>query len=384
MGLGAPLVSLQKDVQVAALAEYVIDTGHQLDAILNQRIDRRALVRILGGVERVLLHVDALASQHHRTQGHLGQFLVQVGDDEFPHEGSYAAGFVVARQHLDGVRSGQKHQVGIPLQRLPGKLRGRFAGEFLVHMIPNIADRGTVLVFHFAYEIDGGPFRSALAGQRQLAARDLDGDAGEVFGRIQLEVIHLQSKVGDLSHGVAHHKRILQLPVLVRGSEFLPRLAGIVGLAIVQFGGGVFFQRNLDPPHPTIQLGISSVIADQVIVGNGRLGLLQAHRKIVVIQQRFSAGIGGQGIQSVLRGLKTGGGSQRARAAVHVAAALRAPGGVAHGRQGHQPARVDGEERGVGPNGGVGGGLELRLVIDAVELQPAGEVNQHLLFIQGA
>ena len=56
--------------------------------------------------------------------------------------------------------------------------------------------------------------------------------------------------------------------------------------------------------------------------------------------------------------------------------------GVAQRRHGNQAARVHSIDGGVGAKRGVGGGLELRLVVDAVEVQPAGEVDQHLLLIE--
>src|ERR1017187_2266722 len=47
-------------------------------------------------------------------------------------------------------------------------------------------------------------------------------------------------------------------------------------------------------------------------------------------------------------------------------------------------AGVHGEESDVGADGGIGGGLELRLVIDTVQTQAAREIQQHLLFVERA
>ena len=70
----------------------------------------------------------------------------------------------------------------------------------------------------------------------------------------------------------------------------------------------------------------------------------------------------------------------RRTAAVHGAAARRALGGVAQRRRGHQAARVDGEEGHVVADGGVDGGAQLRLVVDAGLADAAGEIDQRLLF----
>ncbi len=50
----------------------------------------------------------------------------------------------------------------------------------------------------------------------------------------------------------------------------------------------------------------------------------------------------------------------------------------------NQTARIHRIENDVGADGRVGGGLELRLVIEPVQIQAAGEINQHLLLIEGA
>ena len=52
--------------------------------------------------------------------------------------------------------------------------------------------------------------------------------------------------------------------------------------------------------------------------------------------------------------------------------------GIAQGRLRHQAARVDRLERHVGADRGVDGGVQLRLVVDAVQPQAAGEVDQRL------
>ncbi len=56
--------------------------------------------------------------------------------------------------------------------------------------------------------------------------------------------------------------------------------------------------------------------------------------------------------------------------------------GVAQRRLRHQAARVDGPERHAGADGGVDGGVQLRLVVDAVQPQAAGEVDQRFLLVE--
>src|SRR5207249_5171148 len=56
--------------------------------------------------------------------------------------------------------------------------------------------------------------------------------------------------------------------------------------------------------------------------------------------------------------------------------------GIASGRRRGQTARVDGIERHVRAFGGVDGGAELRLILDAGLAHAAGEINESLLLRQ--
>ena len=73
---------------------------------------------------------------------------------------------------------------------------------------------------------------------------------------------------------------------------------------------------------------------------------------------------------------------QRRGAGVHADAARRSLGRVAQRRLGHQAARIDRPERDAGADGRVDGGVQLRLVVHAVQPQAAGEVDQRFLLVE--
>ena len=74
--------------------------------------------------------------------------------------------------------------------------------------------------------------------------------------------------------------------------------------------------------------------------------------------------------------------ARAARAGVHAGIAGRALGSISQRSLGDQAARIDRPEGNTGADGGVDGGMKLSLVIDAVEAQPAGEVDERLLLVQ--
>ena len=107
-------------------------------------------------------------------------------------------------------------------------------------------------------------------------------------------------------------------------------------------------------------------------------------REIVVVEQRLAAGVRRQRVQRVLRSLEVVVDAIAAAPVYMPDAARDALRGIAHRRLRHQAAGVDREEGDVGADRGVDGRLQLRLVVDAVETQAAGEVDQHLLLVQRA
>jgi hypothetical protein len=71
-------------------------------------------------------------------------------------------------------------------------------------------------------------------------------------------------------------------------------------------------------------------------------------------------------------------------AVIHVDAALRSSGRIAQGRRSNQAASVDRPEGHTSANRRVDGGVQLRLIIDSVQPQAAGEIEQGLLLIERA
>ena len=139
----------------------------------------------------------------------------------------------------------------------------------------------------------------------------------------------------------------------------------------------ILTRRNL--PFCAVLRG---VVAEDVVVRDRLLGLNDAAGQVVVIEERFAAGIAGQRIQRVLRLLKVGGGGQGGGAGVHARVAGRALGRVAERSLRDQAARVDRPERNTGFDRGVNGGVKLGLVVDAVEAESAGKVDERFLLVQ--
>ena len=97
---------------------------------------------------------------------------------------------------------------------------------------------------------------------------------------------------------------------------------------------------------------------------------IPAERSLLV-EERFAAGVDARAIQRILRLLEVQLHAAMADCAgVHAGSARRAPRGVAQRREGYQSARIDGPEGNTGADGGVDGRVQLRLVVDAVELMP--------------
>ncbi len=75
----------------------------------------------------------------------------------------------------------------------------------------------------------------AAARQRQFAPRDFHGQRHEVLGTVQLEIVDLH-RDGEFRDRIAQHQRFLELSFLVRGGKFREHLAGVIALAIIEFG----------------------------------------------------------------------------------------------------------------------------------------------------
>ena len=134
-----------------------------------------------------------------------------------------------------------------------------------------------------------------------------------------------------------------------------------------------------------VQLVVGRVVAEDVVARNVLLRLHDADREVVVVEQRLAAGVGGQRVESLLLVLEL----RPVRRAPNCPVYMPEPPGEAlvaspRGAEATQAARVDRVERNVGADGGVDGGLELRLVVHAVALHAAGEIDQRLLLVQRA
>ena len=67
---------------------------------------------------------------------------------------------------------------------------------------------------------------------------------------------------------------------------------------------------------------------------------------------------------------------------VHARVARRALRRIAQRRLGHQTARIDRPERNARPDRRIDRRMQLRLIVDAIQPQPAGKVDQRLLLVQ--
>ena len=135
-------------------------------------------------------------------------------------------------------------------------------------------------------------------------------------------------------------------------------------------------------PELAVQSSIGRVVLQDVVVGNRLLRLHDSLCQVVVVEQSFPARISGKRKQRVLRPLQVGRRRQCRGSGVHPGVARRSLRGIAKRRLRHQATRVDRPERNARANGRVDSGLKLRLVIDAIQSQAAGEVDERLLLIQ--
>ena len=258
---------------------------------------------------------------------------------------------------------------------------GAFAFQLDGDLVADGALQGAALILHLADEVEAGAFGAALARELDIAAGDLHGDGDEVAVFGEAEVIDLdgEAEVGDR---VAEHDGFLQLALAIGRGELTELLGGEVTAAVVEPGGEFLRGVHLDAAIASVERGVGAVIADDVIAGDILLRLDDAHGKVVIIEQRLAAGVGGQGIERLLLALEvTLGGALRV-AGVHSLAAGRPLGGVAHGRGGDESAGIHRIEGDVTPDGGIDGGAQLRLVVGAGAAHAAGEVDERLLLRQ--
>ena len=182
---------------------------------------------------------------------------------------------------------------------------------------------------------------------------------------------------------IGGRERVLQLLLLVGAVELAPDFLGVVSVAELQLGRQAVVQLDGDLAVLAVRGGVGGVVTEDVIAAELLLRLHDAGSEIVAVEEHLAAGIGGEGGQGLLRIVDAGALRIVGRAVEDAGAARGGLAGGAAGRVGHQAARIDGINGDVGLDGGVDGGFELRLVVDAGLADAAGDIDQRLLFGQG-
>ncbi len=205
----------------------------------------------------------------------------------------------------------------------------------------------------------------------------------EIFGAIQLEVVQFQ-RDRDLGDRVVEHERVFKLSLLVGLVELREFLVGIVALAVRDLGvqrraGG---ERDLHAMKLAVEVRVIAVKTEDVIARHRLRRLDNAHRQVVVVEHRLAACVFRERIQRVLRALKSHLLRAGALAVEHREAAGRSTRGIAERRVRHKAARVDRKDRDVRTQRRVRRRSKLRLVVDAVQPQPAREVHERFLIRQ--
>ena len=377
------LIGLQVHVHVAFRAEHARDAGNQLHTVLHERIHglRRGGLIALLRIQQRRAHRLALAAQHHRGDRHHLLHLFEVLNVELTHEGADSARFAVPSHNLDRMVARHQRVPGIIRDRVLHEFGGSGVGERNVEPIANISLRRAGLVLNFANEIDQRMFRAAFFRQSQFAAGNLHHDRREVLGPVDLEVIHFE-RDGELRDRVARHERVLELPLFVRCREFAEDFIRIVPLAEFKIRLHAIIQRHLDPAELAVGRVVSRVVANDVVTADRLFGIDNALPQVVEIEHRFPACIRSQRIERVLRFREVRLHRLRRRAGVHARVSLRPLGGEAQRRRRDQAAGINRPELHPGADRVVDRRAQLRLIVDAVEIHPAGKVDEHLLFAQ--
>ena len=136
-----------------------------------------------------------------------------------------------------------------------------------------------------------------------------------------------------------------------------------------------------EPAVAAVASRVSRAEADDVVGGGVLLDALKGRGEIVRIEEGLAAGIGGEsghdflgvevGVEIVLQG----------RAVVAAGAAQAAGSGVAQGRDSFEAARIHRVDGHIGAHGSVDGGVQRGLVLNAVALDAAGEIEQRLFLV---
>src|SRR5260370_3715236 len=105
---------------------------------------------------------------------------------------------------------------------------------------------------------------------------------------------------------------------------------------------------------------------------------------MVVVEQSLATGVRGKRPKRILRSLEVVPDRHSGSSRVHGDAAGRSSSSVAQWSLSDQSARINGPKRNTGPDGCVDGGVQLRLIVNAVQAQPAGEIDESLFLAKRA
>ena len=346
------IVDFEIDVQVLLTGEGAGDAGNQLLTFVHQgMVDQQLLI---GARADGLGDGLALSAPDHRTDTQALPIRIQVGNGEVCLESAHLA----------------------------GELRGAFA-HFDFDGVAHVALDLALGVGDLADEVEFRGIAGAAARQGDFAAGDLDRHRHKIMVAHQAEVVDLQSQ-RQIRHGVAEEQRLLQLPLPIRGGRFVECHGGEIPVAEVELRLELLGNLDLHAAEFAIFHGIGVVIAEHIVAAEVLVGLLDAQGEVVRIQQGLAAGIVGEREQGFLLVVELGLLRGDGISGEHLRAARGCLAGVSAGNQRHQAAGIDGVERDVGANGGVDGGFELRVVLDARLGDAGGEVDERLFLGQGS
>ena len=303
----------------------------------------------------------------------------EIGNRETGFECPHLAGDVLAHQKLHAVTPGCESEAGVVLEALAGNLSRLIGIQFDLDEVPDIAGDRLLLVLDLAQKIELRESHVSLRGQLDGRARNLDGHRHEITRRADAEIVDLHRE-RDVGNRFARGDGFSQLLFPIRAAHLAPDFTRPISLAMFQLGVELARQLDGNLAELAVHGAVSAVVAEDVIAPQLLLGLRDSGSDVVAVEESFSARIGGQRDQRLLRVVdavalrvvgRTGERARPARSAFARAAA---------GRVGHQAAGVDGVEGHVGFGCGRDRSFQLRLVVDAGLTEAAGEVNERLLF----
>ena len=189
--------------------------------------------------------------------------------------------------------------------------------------------------------------------------------------------IHEDRQIGGRHGG---EELLLELRLAIGARGVLEVAVGEVPAARLDLGARTL-DAHADGAEAAVFVQIRGAVAEQVVGGHVALHALEGGREVVGVQERASAGVGGERSQRVLRCreprelLRDAAAGEERRAA---AARLRR---VAAGDDGLQAARVDRIDGDVRADRRVDGRPQLDLVVFAAALHAGAEIEDRLLLL---